>query len=110
MTTRKTHVIGSLALGLSLLIFMIYFINFLIGGPFGQKFWMSDVGEMLTLFLVVVFFVAGTIAREADVDNQLGPVARCRTGGGAGDCSQHGLPAAWWPRAAVWRRLAPPEL
>jgi len=65
MTTRKTHVIGSLALGLSLLIFMIYFINVLIGGPLGQKPWMSDVGEMLTLFLAVVFFVVGTIAREA---------------------------------------------
>ncbi len=65
MTTPKTQVVGSLALGLSLLTFTIYFINVLIGGPLGQKPWMSDVGEMLTLLLAVVLFVVGTIAREA---------------------------------------------
>lgn len=67
MTTPSTQVVGSLALGLSLLTFMIYFINVLIGGPLGQKPWMSDVGEMLTLLLAVVLFVFGTIAREAQV-------------------------------------------
>lgn len=67
MTTPKTQVVGSLALGLSLLTFMIYFINVLIGGPLGQKPWMSDVGEMLTLLLAVVLFVVGTIVREAQV-------------------------------------------
>ncbi len=67
MTTPKTQVVGSLALGLSLLVFTIYFINVLIGGPLGQKPWLSDVGEMLTLLLAVVLFVVGTIAREAQV-------------------------------------------
>lgn len=67
MTTPSTQVVGSLALGLSLLTFTIYFINVLIGGPLGQKPWMSDVGEMLTLLLAVVLFVFGTIAREAQV-------------------------------------------
>ena len=36
------------------------------GGPLGHKPWMSDLAEMLTLFVAVVFFVAGTIAREAE--------------------------------------------
>lgn len=38
----------------------------MLGGPLGLKPWMSDVQEMLTLFLAVIFFVAGTLAREAD--------------------------------------------
>ena len=38
----------------------------LLGGPLGRKPWMSDVAEMLTLFLAVVFFVAGALAREAE--------------------------------------------
>lgn len=67
MTTPRIQVIGSLALGLSLLTFAIYFINVLIGGPLRLKPWLSDVGEMLTLFLAVVLFVVGTIAREAQV-------------------------------------------
>lgn len=67
MTTPRIQVVGSLALGLSLLTFAIFFTNVLIGGPLGQKPWMSDVGEMLTLLLAVVLFVVGTIAREARV-------------------------------------------
>lgn len=66
MASPRIHFAGSLALGLSLLIFGIYFLNVLIGGPLGKKPWMSDVQEMLTLFVAVIFFVAGTLFREAE--------------------------------------------
>jgi len=67
MTVARSRLqtVGNVALRLSLLTFCIFFLNVLIGGPLGHKPWMSDLAEMLTLFLAVVFFVAGTIAREA---------------------------------------------
>lgn len=65
MSSPRARTFGSVALGLSLLTFCIYFLNVLVGGPLGHKPWMNEVAEMLTLFLAVVFFVAGTIAREA---------------------------------------------
>ena len=66
MAKSTAQTVGSVALGLSLLTFGIYFLNVLFGGPLGHKPWMSDLAEMLTLFVAVVFFVAGTIAREAE--------------------------------------------
>jgi ABC-type nickel/cobalt efflux system permease component RcnA len=66
VTTSRSHAIGNVALGLSLLTFAIYFLNVLFGGPLGRKPWMSDVSEMLVLFLAVLLFVAGTLAREAE--------------------------------------------
>ena len=65
MARSKIQSIGNFSLGLSLLIFVIYFLNVLIGGPLGKKPWMSDVWEMLTLFVAVFFFVGGTLCREA---------------------------------------------
>jgi hypothetical protein len=65
MAYPSVQFIGRLALGLSLLIFAIFFLNVLVGGPLGRKPWMSDLWEMLTLFVAVVFFVVGTICREA---------------------------------------------
>lgn len=65
MTSSRIKTAGSFSLGLSLLIFCVYFLNVLVGGPMGRKPFMSDVGEMLTLFAAVIFFVAGTICREA---------------------------------------------
>ena len=64
--SRQIRTIGSVALGLSLLTFAAYFLNVLIGGPLGRRPWMSDVAEMLTLFVAVIFFVIGTICREAE--------------------------------------------
>jgi hypothetical protein len=66
MAKSTAQTVGSVALWLSLLTFGIYFLNVLFGGPLGRKPWMSDVAEMLTLFMAVVFFVAGTVAREAE--------------------------------------------
>jgi len=66
MARPSVRSVGSLALWLSLLIFAVYFLNVLIGGPLGRKPWMSDVEEMLTLFAAVVFFVVGALCREAE--------------------------------------------
>lgn len=64
--SRRIRTVGSVALGLSLLTFAAYFLNVLFGGPLGRRPWMSDVAEMLTLFVAVIFFVIGTICREAE--------------------------------------------
>ena len=66
MALPSARSVGTVALGLSLLTFAIFFLNVLLGGPLGRKPWMSDVAEMLTLFLAVIFFVAGTLARETE--------------------------------------------
>jgi len=66
MAQSRVRLAGSLTLWLSALIFAIYFLNVLIGGPLGKKPWMSDLWEMLTLFVAVFFFVVGTICREAE--------------------------------------------
>ncbi len=65
MALHSARSVGNVSLGLSLLVFCVFFVNVLLGGPLGRKPWMSDVAEMLTLFLAVIFFVAGTLAREA---------------------------------------------
>lgn len=69
MTKPTARAVGNLALWLSLLVFAVYFLNVLLGGPLGRKPWMSDVTEMLTLFLAVILFVAGTLARERQAQN-----------------------------------------
>jgi hypothetical protein len=66
MARSSLHSVGSVALWLSLLTFGIYFLNVLMGGPLVRRPWMSDIAEMLTLFLAVILFVAGTVAREAE--------------------------------------------
>lgn len=66
MSAARLRTVGNIALGLSLLIFAVYFLNVFIGGPLGKKPWLGDLGEMLTLFLAVIFFVAGTLAREEE--------------------------------------------
>jgi hypothetical protein len=65
MANSSLQTVAKAALGLSLLTFAIYFLNVLMGGPLGHRPWMSDIVEMLALFVAVIFFVAGTIACEA---------------------------------------------
>ena len=76
MPVPSAKSVGNVALGLSLLVFGIYFLNVLLGGPLGHKPWMSDVTEMLTLFVAVTLFVAGTLARERQAGNEAGHFAR----------------------------------
>jgi hypothetical protein len=80
----NSHAIGSVALWLSLLTFGVYFLGVLIGGPLGMKPWMSDVGQMLTLAFAVILFVAGTVAREYESQqNAEAAAAAAVDGGGA---------------------------
>ena len=69
MARPTARSVGNTALWLSLLVFGVFFLNVLLGGPLGRKPWMSDVTEMLTLFVAVTFFVAGTLARERQARN-----------------------------------------
>ena len=68
MAYPSVRTVGSVALWLSLLIFALYFLNVLLGGPLHGRPWMTDVQEMLTLYVAVVFFVVGTLCREAEVN------------------------------------------
>jgi hypothetical protein len=68
MSSPILKTVGRTALRLSVLVFGVFFLNVLIGGPLGRKPWMSDVWEMLTLFIAVVFFVVGTICGEAETN------------------------------------------
>ncbi len=68
MAKPRIRSIGNWALWLSLGTFIFYFLNVLIGGPLKSKPWMSDLWEMLTLFVAVIFFVAGTICREIEAN------------------------------------------
>jgi len=70
MARSRLQTAGNATLGLSLLVFCFYFLNVLVGGPLGRKPWMSDLWEMLTLFVAVAFFVVGTICREAQAAGQ----------------------------------------
>jgi hypothetical protein len=67
----KPKFVARLTLGLSVVIFAIYFINVFVGGPLGRKPWMSDVSEMVVLFIAVIFFVAGTLACEAQAKEKV---------------------------------------
>jgi len=69
MAKPTARSVGNTALWLSLLVFGVFFLNVLLGGPLGHKPWMSDVTEMLTLFVAVTLFVAGTLARERQAKN-----------------------------------------
>ena len=68
MSHPKVKFVGNFSLWLSLLIFAVYFLNVLIGGPLHGQAWMSDVQEMLALYAAVVFFVIGTLCREAEAN------------------------------------------
>lgn len=77
MAYPSVRTVGSFALWVSLLIFAIYFLNVLLGGPLNGHPWMTDVQEMLTLYAAVIFFVIGTLCREAEAN-------RAKGGQGAG--------------------------
>lgn len=68
MASSKVRVFGTAALWLSFLAFALYFLNVLIGGPLGMKTWLNDLGEVLTLFLAVILFVAGAVSRESEAN------------------------------------------
>lgn len=54
---------GSIALAAAGIVFAVFVTNIVIGASGGQVF-LSDVGEMLTLFLACAFFVIAVLQRE----------------------------------------------
>jgi len=68
MAYPSVRTVGSFALWLSLLTFAVYFLNVLLGGPLHGRPWMTDVQEMLTLYVAVILFVVGTLCREAEAN------------------------------------------
>ena len=50
---------------LALLVFLVFFANVVVGGPLRRPPFLSDIQEMVTLFVAVGFFVFGTLAKEA---------------------------------------------
>lgn len=53
------------SLFISLLIFMSFFVVVLLTGTFGLRHLLTDLQEMALLFISVIFFVAGILAKEA---------------------------------------------
>jgi len=49
----------------ALVVFLVFFLNVFLAGPLDMKPFLSDVQEMLVLFLAVVLFTSGTLALEA---------------------------------------------
>lgn len=72
MAASRVRTVGSVALWISLLVFGLYFLNVLLGGPLHGKPWMTDVQEMITLYVAVIFFVVGTLCREAEANRAKG--------------------------------------
>lgn len=72
MAYPAVRTVGSFMLWFSLLTFAVYFLNVLLGGPLHGRPWMSDVQEMLTLYVAVTIFVIGTLFREAEANRPQG--------------------------------------
>ncbi|MBW4709173.1 hypothetical protein KX928_15380 [Roseobacter sp. YSTF-M11] len=58
-------------LAASIVVFVIYFANVVLGAFAGSAF-LGDVGEMLVLFVAAILFVVAILKREADRDNKNG--------------------------------------
>lgn len=54
-----------MSLAISLLLFLIYAVNVVMGAYTGDQF-MGDVGEMLVLFAASAVFVVAILKKEAD--------------------------------------------
>lgn len=54
---------GSIALIVAAVVFAVFVTNIVMGAS-GGKVFLSDVGEMLTLFLACAFFVIAVLQRE----------------------------------------------
>jgi flagellar biosynthesis protein FliQ len=53
------------SLFISLAIFVVFFVGVLLTGTFGMRHLLTDLQEMTLLFMTVIFFVAGILAKEA---------------------------------------------
>lgn len=67
MPSQKTPG-GKTAFLFGMLVFAIFVVNLVMTGILKKPPFISDVVEMLLLFVAVGFFVMGILQREADVD------------------------------------------
>lgn len=65
MSADQLQKIAKMTLWSALVVFLVFFLNVFVAGPMGIAPFLSDIQEMLLLFLTVVLFTAGTLALEA---------------------------------------------
>jgi hypothetical protein len=65
MNESTLRSVARYSLTLSLLVFVIFFCSVLLTGPLGFKPFLTDLQEMTMLFVCVIFFVSGILAKEA---------------------------------------------
>ncbi len=65
MSADQLKKMATLSLWSALAVFLVFFLNVLLAGPMGMTAFLTDIQEMLLLFLAVVLFTAGTLALEA---------------------------------------------
>jgi len=65
MSASKLLLLGRSLVWLALVVFLLFFLNVFLAGPLDIRPFLSDVQEMLVLFLTVVLFTSGTLALEA---------------------------------------------
>ena len=65
MNASKFLLLGRALVWSALVVFLLFFLNVFLAGPLDIKPFLSDVQEMLVLFLAVVLFTSGTLALEA---------------------------------------------
>jgi len=65
MNASKLLLLGRALVWSALVVFLLFFLNVFLAGPLDIKPFLSDVQEMLVLFLAVVLFTSGTLALEA---------------------------------------------
>ena len=65
MNASQLLLLGRCMVWSALVVFLVFFLNVFLAGPLDMKPFLSDVQEMLVLFLAVVLFTSGTLALEA---------------------------------------------
>jgi hypothetical protein len=65
MSESSLKQVARYSLFMSLAIFAVFFVGVLLTGTFGMRHLLTDLQEMALLFMTVIFFVAGILAKEA---------------------------------------------
>ena len=65
MNESSLKQVARYSLFISLVVFVAFFVVVLLTGTFGMRYFLTDLQEMTLLFISVIFFVAGILAKEA---------------------------------------------
>lgn len=65
MSESSLKQVARYSLFISLTIFVAFFVGVLLTGTFGVRHFLTDLQEMTLLYISVIFFVAGILAKEA---------------------------------------------